>query len=128
MITPLPIHFKEPGRSYSQIGRKGNVALYQVFSDYLIIPSYALPYVLVGFELVCIKIDKTGRERYPRPEEFGKSAWSIPKSFSSTRRIGSRSCEYGSSEFRSQTPPTLLDRSAAPEEPAHLAAGAPEED
>jgi hypothetical protein len=56
MITPLPIHFKLPGRSYSQIGRKGNVALYSVYSDYLVIPNYALPYLLIGFELIVIRI------------------------------------------------------------------------
>lgn len=96
MIIPLPIHFKEPGRSYSQIGRKGNVALYAVYSDYVIVPSYALPYVLLGYELVCIKI-KDGKELYPRPWQFGSCAWSIPKSFSRFSRVGPRSC---SSRFR----------------------------
>jgi hypothetical protein len=83
MITPLPIHFKLPGRSYSQIGRKGNVALYSVYSDYFILPDFALPYVLIGFELVIVKI-KDGVERYPSAWQFGHCAWSIPKSFART--------------------------------------------
>ena len=79
VTSKLPIHFKLPGRSYSQIGRKGNVALYSVYSDYLSLPDFALPYILIGYELIVIKIMPNGQERYPRDEDFGKSAWSIPK-------------------------------------------------
>src|SRR5215472_17473785 len=77
----LPIHFKTPGRSYSQIGRKGNVALYSVYSDYFLLHGFRLPFLLIGFELIVIKTKRNGQERYPRPEEFGKCALSIPKSF-----------------------------------------------
>jgi hypothetical protein len=77
-IVPLPIHFKTPGRSYSQIGRKGNVALYSVYSDYFVLPDFALPYLLIGFELIVIKV-KDGVEVYPAAWQFGKIAWSIPK-------------------------------------------------
>lgn len=74
----LPIHFKLPGRSYAQIGRKGNIALYAVYSDYIIVPDFALPYALIGYELIAIKVWK-GRETYPNDSEFGSRAWSIPK-------------------------------------------------
>src|SRR5215510_14901011 len=89
-IIPLPIHFKRPGRSYSQIGRKGNVALYAVYSDYCTLFT-VLPYLLLGYELIVIKTKPNGLERYPRDEEFGQSGWSIPKSFSRFSRTRTRS-------------------------------------
>ena len=86
----LPIHFKTQGRSYSQIGRKGNVALYSVYSDYFILPDFALPYLLIGYELIVIKTKPNGDERYPRAEEFGHSAFAISKASKSFGRISSR--------------------------------------
>lgn len=121
-IIPLPIHFKTPGRSYNQLGRKGNVALYSVYSDYLLDRNTSLPYVLLGFELIVIKSRK-GKELYPRSEQFGTCAWSIPKSLFCFRRIGSRSCDFRRPEFRSATFATLLNRSATSEVCSHLAAG-----
>jgi len=89
-ITQLPIHFKTPGRSYSQIGRKGNVALYSVYSDYFILPDFALPYLLIGYELIVIKTKPNGDERYPRNEEFGHCAFAISKASKRFGRISSR--------------------------------------
>jgi hypothetical protein len=116
---PLPIHFKTPGRSYSQIGRKGNVALYSVYSDYFSFPDFALPYVLIGFELIVIKT-KNGVERYPRPWQFRHHRLVNPKSFSRTRRT-----RFGRSFFM-QWPiclsksPQVFNRSATSEVAAHL--------
>jgi hypothetical protein len=124
-ITPLPIHFKLPGRSYSQIGRKGNVALYSVYSDYFSFPDFALPYLLIGFELIVIKTKRNGDERYPRNEEFGHSAFSIPKaskSFGRTR-LGMRSRERhqrGCSTYE-----TFPERSQASQAVSAIAALAP---
>src|SRR5215510_2224047 len=98
-IIQLPIHFKRPGRSYSQIGRKGNVALYAVYSDYFILPDFALPYLLIGFELVVIKT-KNNRELYPAAWQFGSIAWSLPKSLKRTRRTRLRSSSFGWGKLR----------------------------
>jgi len=100
-IIPLPIHFKKPGRSYSQIGRKGNVALYAVYSDYFCLPGFALPYLLIGFELVCAKIHN-GAERYPWPCEFGKCAWSIPKASREFAELALESAESDGRNFSAQ--------------------------
>jgi hypothetical protein len=124
-IIPLPIHFKRPGRSYSQIGRKGNVALYSVYSDYFSLPDFALPYLLIGFELVTIKTNRAGVERYPRNEEFGHCAFAISrasKRFGRTRlgmRSRERHCRSGS------TSKTLPNRSATSEESCAIATLAP---
>jgi hypothetical protein len=118
--VPLPIHFKLPGRSYSQIGRKGNVALYSVYSDYLIIPSYALPYALIGFELIVIKV-KDGSERYPSAWQFGSCAWSVPKSFLRTCSARSRSCLNGWRKRCRSTSKTVPNRSTSSEVSADVA-------
>jgi hypothetical protein len=118
--VPLPIHFKLPGRSYSQIGRKGNVALYSVYSDYITDLAFSFPFVLIGFELIVIKT-KNGSERYPRPEQFGHSAWSIPKSFLRVCFARFRGCLYGRSKFQEFLPMAVPDRSPSSEERAHLA-------
>jgi len=111
-IIPLPIHFKKPGRSYSQIGRKGNVALYSVHSDYCTLFT-ALPYLLIGYELIVIKTKRNGTERYPRDEEFGASGWAIPKSLSRSRRtrFGSRIRRWA--KFRVQEFASFLNRSTS---------------
>jgi len=119
-ITPLPIHFKKPGRSYSQIGRKGNVALYAVYSDYFLLKDFYLPYLLIGFELVCIKI-KGLKEQYPRASEFGRSAWSIPKSFKRIRRTCSRLGQSMQQGSRCSTLKTFLDWSASSRASATMA-------
>lgn len=118
--VPLPIHFKLPGRSYSQIGRKGNVALYSVYSDYLIIPDYALPYALIGFELIVIRIIN-GSERYPSDKQFGKSAWSIPKSFARACLARTRRCLNGLCLRMCPTPKTVPNRSTSSEVSADVA-------
>jgi hypothetical protein len=118
--VPLPIHFKLPGRSYSQIGRKGNVALYSVYSDYLVIPNYALPYALIGFELITIRTFN-GRERYPFPRQFGRCAWSIPKSFPRTRPLNSRRSSSGRRQHPCSALQTFPDRSTSTQVSAHLA-------
>jgi hypothetical protein len=126
-ITPLPIHFKTPGRSYSQIGRKGNVALYSVYSDYFSLPDFALPYLLIGFELVTIKTNRAGVERYPRDEEFGHCAFAISrasKRFGRTR-VGMRG--VGRHRFSIQKPKTFPNRSATSEESCDIATLAPSE-
>jgi|SRR5215469_1361481 len=115
-IIPVPIHFKTPGRSFSQIGRKGNVALYSVYSDYFSMPDFALPYLLLGYELVVIKTNRNGVERYPRDEEFGSSGWSIPKSFSRVGRVGSGVRCIGWTCRSVQKPKTVLNRSATSED------------
>lgn len=120
---PLPIHFKLPGRSYNQIGRKGNIALYSVYSDYSFDRKTSWPYVLLGFELIAIKV-KNGKELYPRPEQFGSSAWSIPKSFFSFRRVGSRRRESRYTEFRSATFISVPNRSASSQVLSRLAPSA----
>jgi hypothetical protein len=114
-VKTLPIHFKTPGRSYSQIGRKGNVALYQVFSDYLIVPDFVLPYLTIGFELIAIKNKLNGDERYPRPEEFGHCAWSIPKSFSPPCSISLGMRGVGRNQRGSSTSKILPNRSPTSE-------------
>jgi hypothetical protein len=120
-ITPLPIHFKTPGRSYSQIGRKGNVALYAVYSDYFSLPDFALPYLLIGFELVVIKTNRNGVERYPRNEEFGHSAWAISRASKSTRRVSFRVRGSYRQEFCIQGIAQVLNRSSPSEELEALA-------
>jgi hypothetical protein len=122
---PLPIHFKLPGRSYSQIGRKGNVALYSVYSDYFILPTDALPFALIGYELIAITT-KNGREIYPPPRLFGESAWSIPKRFARacfarTRCRGSQRLKLLRCTFE-----TLLDRSTTSPSSARLAPSQPQ--
>ena len=120
-LTPLPIHFKTPGRSYSQIGRKGNVALYSVYSDYFSLPDFALPYLLIGFELVVIKTNRNGVERYPRAEQFGHSAWSIPKA---SKRFGftcSRMCRSYRQQLRISQLTKVPHRSATSEESSLVA-------
>ena len=120
MITPLPIHFKTPGRSYSQIGRKGNIALYAVYSDYFILPGDALPFALIGYELIAIKI-KNRREIYPPSWLFGESAWSIPKRFA---QLGFACVGSGRSQLPKllrRSPKTVLDRSTASATSADLA-------
>lgn len=111
-IVPLPIHFKTPGRSYSQIGRKGNVALYSVYSDYFILPDFALPYLLIGFELIVIKV-RDGRELYPAAWQFGSIAWSIPKSIQRACRTGFRLCCSGWNQLGLSQSKTILDRSTS---------------
>lgn len=118
--SPLPIHFKLPGRSYSQIGRKGNVALYSVYSDYFNFNGFTLPYILIGFELIAIKV-KNGRECYPTARDFGKCAWAIPKSVSRICSLSSRCCRIVRSAMFGSTSKTAADRSSAPEASAHLA-------
>ena len=116
----LPIHFKTPGRSYSQIGRKGNIALYSVYSDYLAIPNFALPYLLVGYELIVIKV-KNGRECYPASWQFGQLAWSIPKSFSRLCSACFRGCLYVHRKLCLSKFKTVPNRSTASEASAHMA-------
>lgn len=111
--VPLPIHFKLPGRSYSQIGRKGNVALYSVYSDYFSLPNYALPYVLIGFELIVVKV-KDGREVYPSAWQFGSLAWSIPKSLTRVCVACTRCCRFLRSQLGLSKSETVPDRSPAP--------------
>jgi hypothetical protein len=118
--VPLPIHFKGVGRSYSQIGRKGNVALYSVYSDYFIPPDYALPYVLIGFELITIRVIN-GIERYPAPDQFGHCAWSIPKSFARSCIALSRRCVSRWRLRMWKTSQTVPDRSTSSGVLAHLA-------
>jgi len=117
---PLPIHFKLPGRSYSQIGRKGNVALYSVYSDYVNNRACSLPYILIGFELIVIKI-KDGYETYPSAWQFGKSAWSIPKSFSRVCSAGARRCVCVLAKLRRLSFDSIPYRSTSTQESAHLA-------
>ena len=118
--VPLPIHFKLPGRSYSQIGRKGNVALYSVYSDYMQDRMYGWPYVLLGFELIVIKV-RNGCEVYPSAWQFGKCAWSIPKSFARVCYACSRSSRSCFAKLRKHLPNPFPDRSTLAEERAHLA-------
>lgn len=125
--TQLPIHFKKPGRSYNQIGRKGNVALYSVYSDYLTLPDLAWPYILIGFELVAIKTNRAGtKECYPKDQDFGKSAWSIPKSWSRIRSPRPRCSPSVVSRSGCSTPQTLLDRSPTSQASACLATSPPQ--
>ena len=119
--NPLPLHFKLPGRSYSQIGRKGNVALYAVYSDYFSLPDFALPYIIIGFELIVIKTNRLGLELYPADWQFGKLAWSIPKSLQRVSRTSIGRClsnwtKLCISEFK-----TFLNRSPASEASSPLA-------
>ena len=119
--TKLPIHFKLPGRSYSQLGRKGNVALYSVYSDYSLDRKTSWPYVLLGFELVVIKI-KNNCEVYPGNWEFGKTAWSIPKSFPRVSRTRLRFSGFREPELRILGPSSFPDRSSFTQELEDLAA------
>jgi hypothetical protein len=118
--VPLPFHFKLPGRSYNQIGRKGNVALYSVYSDYFSLPNFALPYLLIGFELVVIKT-KDGREVYPSAWQFGKSAWSIPKSLSQLCFTRPRLRRSDTAKLRRFSLATLVDRSTTSEASTRMA-------
>jgi hypothetical protein len=118
--VPLPFHFKLQGRSYNQIGRKGNIALYSVYSDYLIIPDYALPYILLGYELIVIKV-KHGREVYPSAWQFGKIAWAIPKSISRVCSACSRCCDFIDRQLGLSKSKTLVDRSTSSARCAALA-------
>jgi hypothetical protein len=120
-LTPLPFHFKTPGRSYSQIGRKGNVALYAVYSDYFSLPDFALPYLLIGYELIVIKTNRNGVERYPAPWQFGHCAWSIPKASKRFGRTRSRMCRSIGQKLRISKSKKVLNRSATSEESTLMA-------
>jgi hypothetical protein len=125
--VPLPIHFKLPGRSYSQIGRKGNVALYSVYSDYSDDRFSSLPYVLIGFELVVIKI-KNGFEIYPSAWQFGRCAWSIPKSFPRVCSACLRRCVSRFAQLRKRWLNSFPYRSTSSQVWAHLANSSPQAD
>jgi hypothetical protein len=120
-IKRLPLHFKGNGRSYSQLGRRGNVALYAVYSDYFLLHGFVAPYLLIGFELVCCDSKRNGVERYPRDEEFGQRALSIPKSIQGSCRVPPRLRRSESYQFIRSSSETILDRSTTPEESAVLA-------
>jgi hypothetical protein len=125
--VPLPIHFKLPGRSYSQIGRKGNIALYSVYSDYIIVPDFATPYLLIGYELIAIKVWK-GRETYPNDSEFGSRAWSIPKSLPRVCSPCTRRRVFGMPQFSVSQSKTFPYRSSSSGPSAHLAQRASQKD
>jgi hypothetical protein len=83
--------------------------------------------LLIGFELVTIKTNRNGVERYPRNEEFGHCAFCIPRASKRFGRTGFGMCGIGRHRRSGPTSKTLPNRSATSQACSDLATLAPSE-